>query len=215
MMQKILDLPQFVIILRIMYNDVNNIKLRDIAEISAGYALRGSASKLKAGETALIQLRNASGGTQIDWNNVEHVTLPSNKKTEYLNEGDIIFSARGTQTFAYYIPERPHQSVCAPQFFVLTPKRPKQYSPKYLAWFLNAAPAQHYFESVAVGTAMKNIRRSAVENLEVSLPSLHRQEAIVNLWETAIAEKDTLRALISNRTNLLNGIAQELSRQGA
>lgn len=198
-----------------MNNDAQFLKIGEIAEIRAGYALRGSASKLEPGDTALIQLRNVSSGTVIDWANVEQVTLPSKKRAEHLSEGDIIFSARGAQNFAYHVPDRPHQSVCAPQFFVLKPKRAKQYFPKYLAWFLNAAPAQNYFESVAVGTAMKNIRRSAVENLEVSLPSLRRQEAIVNLWETAIAEENTLRALISNRTNLLNGIAQELSRKGA
>lgn len=198
-----------------MADDVKFIKLIEIAKIGAGYALRGSASELKKGETAFIQLRNVSGGTHIDWSNVDHVSLPENTKAAYLDKGDIIFAARGTQNFAYHIPAMPYKSVCAPQFFVIKLTNPQKYLPRYLAWFLNSAPAQYYFESVAVGTVMKNIRRSAVENLEFPLPSLTQQKAIVNLWETAIAEEHTLRALISNRTNLLNGIAQKLSRQGA
>ncbi len=61
---------------------------------------------------------------------------------------------------------------------------------------------------------MKNIRRTAVENLEIPIPSLLKQHAIVNLWEAAIAEEQTFQSLIQNRIDLLAGLAQGLSRKG-
>ena len=196
--------------------DDDNIfcKLGECAEIVAGYPLRGAASKLDDGESGLIRLQNVSNGTRIQFDEVERVTLPKNRKSDFLTVGDIIFAARGTQNFAYHIPEMNFPAVCAPQFFVIKASQPEAILPKYLTWYLNSSPAQHYFDSVAVGTAMKNIRRTAVENLEVPIPSLSKQYAIVNLWETAIAEEKTLQSLIQNRKNLLAGLAQGLSRKG-
>jgi len=185
-------------------NDENKFyKLGECAQIGAGYPLRGAASKLDDGESGLIRLQNVSNGTRIQFDEVERVTLPKNRKSDFLTVGDIIFAARGTQNFAYHIPEMEFPAVCAPQFFVIKAKQPETTLPKY-----------HYFDSVAVGTAMKNIRRTAVENLNVPIPSLSKQHAIVNMWETAIAEEQTLQSLIENRKNLLAGLAQGLSRKG-
>lgn len=196
-------------------NDENIFyKLGECAEIGAGYPLRGAASKLDDGESGLIRLQNVSDGTRIQFDEVERVTLPKNRKSDFLSVGDIIFAARGTHNFAYHIPEMGFPAVCAPQFFVIKANQPEATLPKYLTWYLNSPPAQHYFDSVAVGTAMKNIRRTAVENLEVPIPSLPKQHAIVNLWETAIAEEQTLQSLIQNRKTLLAGLAQGLSRKG-
>lgn len=197
-----------------MNNENNFIKLGEYAKIGAGYPLRGAASKLGEGESGLIRLQNVSGGTHIQLNEVERVSLPKRRKVDFLSVGDIIFAARGTQNFAYHIPQMSFPAVCAPQFFVIKTKRPEALLPKYLAWYLNSSPAQHYFDSVAVGTVMKNIRRTAVENLEIPIPSLNKQHTIVNLWETTIAEEQTLQALIQNRKDLLTGLAQGLSRKG-
>ena len=190
-------------------------KLSECAQIGTGYPLRGAVSKLSEGDTGLIQLRNVSDGTHIALNEIEQITLPTNRKIDYLSEGDIIFAARGTQNFAYHIPNLSFRTVCAPQFFVIKIGNKKTLLPKYLAWYLNTAPAQCYFESVSVGSAMKNIRRSSVENLEIPIPSLARQSAIVELWELITAEEAALKALIKNSKKLLTGLAQGLSKEGS
>lgn len=197
-----------------MYDENIFYKLSECAQIGTGYPLRGAVSKLSEGDTGLIQLRNVSDGTHIALNEIEQITLPTNRKIDYLSEGDIIFAARGTQNFAYYIPNLSFPTVCAPQFFVIKIGNKKTLMPKYLAWYLNTAPAQCYFESVSVGSAMKNIRRSSVENLEIPIPSLARQSAIVELWELITTEEAALKALIKNSKKLLTGLAQGLSKEG-
>ncbi len=188
-------------------------KLGRLSAISAGFPLRGASHALNSGDNAFIQLRNVSRGSGIDWPKVDRVTLPSTKHVDYLQPGDIILAARGTLNFAYHIPDLDFPAVCAPQFFVVRVNDKEKLLPKFLTWQLNAPPSQHYFTTVAVGSAMKSIRRTAVENLEIAIPALAHQRAIVKLWEAAIAEEQVLKHLITNRKNLLNGLAQGLFKK--
>ena len=51
--------------------------------------------------------------------------------------------------------------------------------------------------------------------LEVSVPSLSKQEAILNLWRTAQKEREALRAIEACRMHQLEAVANDLlsSRQ--
>ena len=91
-------------------------------------------------------------------------------------------------------------------------KDKQRINPHFLAWQMNQKPALDYFKRTAVGSRMMNIRRPTVEDLEIAIPSLHQQALIVNMYRTAMAEQQLLRALITNRNQQMEAVAAGLFR---
>jgi restriction endonuclease S subunit len=214
-MQKYLTITHNVNINCTMNNDAYKIlKVGDIARVSAGYPLRGSAESLAAGDIRLIQLKNTNPDSTIDWTKVSSVSLPSKREPNWLTNEDVIFSARGTRTFAYTLDDVPSKTVCAPQFFVLSVSSIKSLSPHFLAWQLNQKPAQDYFQRNATGSHIMNIRRAVLEELEITVPSMNRQMTIVAFWKAAQKERSLLNRLIENRNSQLEALAAGLVPDG-
>lgn len=181
--------------------------LQDLAVVSAGYPFRGAVDELGAGDIAVIQMRNVDPDTGIDWAEARRVTLPSKRETSFLSQGEIIFTTRGARNLALALDMIPGKAVCSPHFFVIRVKDPVCLTPEFLAWQMNQLPAQRYFQREATGSHILNIRREAIENLPVAVPSVARQQAIIALTKAASAERAALTQLISNRNQQLEAIA--------
>jgi hypothetical protein len=183
--------------------------LRDVAEISAGHSLRSGVDEFPIGDTGVIQMRNVDPEAGIDWPSVSRVELPPARRIEFLNPGDVIFSTRGVRTYAIALGSVPFPAVCSPHFFVLRVQEPTL-EPRFLAWQINQGPVQEYLRREATGSHILNIRREVIERLEIVVPSLARQAAIVAFAEAATREKRLLSTLIENRQQQINTLAAEL-----
>lgn len=183
--------------------------LAGVAEIAAGHPLRSGVDEFPAGDTGVIQMRNVDPETGVDWASVSRVELPPARRIEFLNPGDVIFSTRGARTYAVALGAAPFPAVCSPHFFVLR-IRGLAVEPRFLAWQINQAPAQEYLQREATGSHILNIRREVIERLEIVIPSLARQAAIVAFAEEATREKRLLSALIENRQQQMNALAAGL-----
>jgi hypothetical protein len=183
--------------------------LVEVAEIAAGHPLRSGVDEFPTGDTGVIQMRNVDPETGVDWSSVSRVELPPARRIEFLNPGDVIFSTRGTRTYAVALGTAPFPAVCSPHFFVLR-IRGGAVEPRFLAWQINQAPAQEYLQREATGSHILNIRREVIERLEIVIPSLAHQAAIVAFAEEATREKRLLSALIGNRQQQMNALAAGL-----
>lgn len=191
-----------------------SVTLKEVAAISAGYPLRGSAEALDEGDAAFIQLKNVDPETGIDWPSVARVELPSGRKPRWLTSNDVIFVSRGVKNFAYPIIGSEQPSVCSPHFYVLSVKDTEALHPEFLAWQINQTPAQNYFRVTAVGTqAIMSIRRPAMEDLPVVIPPMREQQAIVAFWRAAQKERAALKQLIENNSQLSGAIALGLHQR--
>ncbi len=196
-----------------MSNDAQISYLSDLAEISAGFPLRGSAGALAEGDTHFIQLTHVDPDADIDWSGVPKVELPPSRKHEWLTDSDIIFSARGTRTLAYPLRNTPEWAVCAPQFFVLSPRAPGTILPEFLAWQINQRPAQEYLARYADTAAIVNVKRQTLEQMPIVVPQIRMQETVVALWRAVQEERATLNQLIENRNQQLEALAIGLFEQ--
>ncbi len=191
-----------------------SVTLKEVAAISAGYPLRGSAEALDEGDAAFIQLKNVDPETGIDWPSVARVELPSGRKHRWLTSSDVIFASRGVKNFAYPIADSDERAVCSPHFYVLSIKDTHKLHPEFLAWQINQTPAQNYFRVTAVGTqAIMTIRRPALEALPIVVPPLREQELIVEFWRASQKERAALNRLIQLSTQQSEAIAIGLFKQ--
>lgn len=193
-----------------MIDAIKKISLGEVATIAAGYPLRGSVDSLNQGEVSFVQMRNVNPTQGINWKSVTQVTLPTKRESDWLNEDDIVFAARGAKNYAVTVPPHPKRAVCSPHFFILRILDRKTILPDFLAWQINQKPAQDYFQRYATGSNILNINRSAIENLDIIIPSLYKQEAIVTLWNCALKERHILERFTENRNQLLEAIAVDL-----
>ena len=189
---------------------MKTVILKHIANIAAGFPLRGAADALQKGDAHFVQMRNVKPGEGIDWESVARVTLPTKRKPNWLKEGDVIFAARGAKNYAVTVKEYPRQSVCSPHFFVIRINNWEKILPDFLAWQINQKPAQDYFQRAATGSYILNIRRQAIEGLEIVIPPLYKQEMIIALWDMALKEHQILNKLVENRNEQLEAIAVDV-----
>lgn len=196
-----------------MNNNAITSNLSNVAEIFSSCTLRTSVDVLDDGKVCMIQLKNVSTEKGVIWNDVAKIDIPAKKEPRWLRDGDILFAARSANNFAVALDGAPARALCVPHFFVIRVKNNSVILPHFLAWQINQPAAQAYFDKSAVGTTVANIRRQAVENLSITIPSLETQELIVKMAKAALAEKTILEKLITNRERQMNALAARLILQ--
>lgn len=82
--------------------------------------------------------------------------------------------------------------------------------PAFLVWQLNQRPLQKYFDSAAEGSLTKSIRRSILEQAEITVPPLETQHKILGLHKAILQEKKLYTELIRNADKLMHTLASDL-----
>ena len=109
-------------------------------------------------------------------------------KKHLLIDGDVLFAAKGTKNFAAVFENHNEPSVASTSFFVIRPTNEKVL-PQYLAWFLNNHTTQTLLKSQAIGTSIPSISKQVLENLEITVPGLETQKAILQITKLRNKEK--------------------------
>jgi restriction endonuclease S subunit len=105
-----------------------------------------------------------------------------------LKDGDVLFAAKGTKNFAAVFENHNEPSVASTSFFVLRPTD-KKVLPDYLAWFLNSHTTQTFLKGQAIGTSIPSISKHVLENLEIAVPGIEIQKAILKITKLQNREK--------------------------
>lgn len=184
--------------------------LKELVEVRAGHPFRGSVPVHDRGLARVVQLRDVSPEGQVGWTGLVRTDLQGHKAPDWLRDGDVLFAGRGGRAYALCLSQVPELTVCAQYFFVLRCRPSAAVLPDYLAWHINRAPSQRYLLSNAEGSDQLNIRRAVLEDLPVAVPDLARQRLIVELAQAAAEERLRLQALIHNREQELDTLAQQL-----
>lgn len=185
-------------------------KLDDLIDIRAGHPFRGSVPASENGAALVIQLRDVTPHGLVLWKELRRTELLGYKSPDWLRDGDVLFAGRGGRAYALCLNGVPEQTVCAQYFFVLRCRPAAALLPEYLAWHINRAPSQRYLLSNAEGSDQLSIRRAVLEELPIALPALAKQRLVIDLANAAAQERLHLEALIRNRENLIDTLAQRL-----
>jgi hypothetical protein len=184
--------------------------LRDVATAIAGHPIRDAVRSVSGGDTAVVQIKNVDANAGVDWPAVTRTVLSSRREPDWLQPGDILFSARGQRNIAVCLDHPPTRAVCSPHFFLIRVKDASVILPEFLAWQMNLPQAQRYFSQSATGSYITSIRRQVLEALTILLPNLDRQRLLVNLARTALREKQLTQRLIENRQQELDLVVRNL-----
>lgn len=180
------------------------------ASVRAGHPFRGTVPEDRDGSAIVVQMRDVSPLDGINWKHTVRANLHTRKEPDWLQEGDIIFVARGARNYAFCIDALPGPTVCSQYFFLIRLHDMQALLPEFLAWQINQQPAQRYLTKNAEGTDQRSIRRGVLEALPISVPALDQQRRVVGLAGMAHQERKLMESLIQNRDLQMRALVTRL-----
>jgi len=158
--------------------------LKHITNIQTGLFAKPSGM----GELMYLQSKHFDEYGQL--HDVLHPDLVADGISEkhLLKEGDVLFAAKGTKNFAAVFENHNEPSVASTSFFVIRPTD-KKLLPQYLAWFLNNHTTQTFLKGQAIGTSIPSISKHVLEHLEITVPDMETQKAILQITKLRNKEK--------------------------
>ena len=199
-----------ICIMRYDANKYESVRLTEVATIAPGYPFRGSIDSTPNGDVAVVQMRNIDDGYRVEWGEVARTKLTGRRCPDWLQQRDVLFSARGTRNIAAVVDGVPGHAVCSPLFFLVRVKAPDRLLPEVVAWQINQEPLQRYLSASATGSNITSIRRQVLEDLPIVVAPIARQQAVVDFNEAALQERRLLSNLIDNRNRQMQALADAI-----
>lgn len=197
-------------------NDVeaDRIGLADCAVISAGFPFRGKIEESNGSGVRVVQMRDVGLEEGIAWGRCIEARVELKRESGQLEQGDILFAARGNHHYAIHIESIPSgmHILAAPHFFVIRSLQ-RIILPAFLSWYLNQESCQRYFARASEGTGTKSIRRAILDQTPVVIPSMQEQRKIIALNTVIRRERLLLQTLIENGEKTLTAIATQLEKE--
>lgn len=187
---------------------ISNVRIGEVCTIQTGYTARGRLQSATRGGLPAIQLGDFSQDGHIAPDRLTRVDFDGKPGKFLVGPGDVLFRSRGEKNVAVALDDRfIERAVAVLPIFILRP-RTDLIQPEYLAWTINQAPSQRYFDRIAARTTIRMVPRASLETLETQVPSLEMQRQITAL--DGLAEREhALTILVAARRRDLNRLLLE------
>lgn len=174
-------------------------KVKELATVQMGYSFRSRLESVANGNVAVIQMKDLLDDNKVGCDDLIKVDMETVKDHHLARKGDLVFRSRGQVINAAILLDVPGRAVVAAPLLRIRVVKPQRLLPEYLNWYINQRDAQAYLASRTKGTVLKMIDIQAIEDLEISLPSLDKQKTIVELVSLSAREQVLLHALAEKR----------------
>ena len=187
-------------------------KLKEITSVQMGYSFRSRLESSECGGVAVIQMKDLLDDNTVGCDNLVRIDLDAVKAHHLTQRGDLVFRSRGSLTTAAVLLGDPGKAVVAAPLLRIRVTKPEKVLPEYLNWYISQRDAQIFLTSRAKGTVQKMISKQAIEELEVTLPSLEKQKAIVELAKLSAREQTLLHTLADKREQYISTVLMQFAK---
>ena len=188
------------------------MKLKDLAEIQIGYQFRSRVDTVSDGNYRVVQIKDIDSVGKRSTKDLSRIMMKRPVEKYLIDEGDVLFLARGHRNFAIPILDDLHDVIAPGYFFILRPRQ-ELVHPGFLAWYINQSPAQTFIQRIArTGTHMPVVTKTSLEILQIPVPPLDHQHTIVRAAELLDEEVALLERLIQKRKLLVESICLKATR---
>lgn len=134
-------------------------------------------------------------------------------RKSYLKPGDLLLATKGADFFAVLYDASYGPAIASSVFTILRIKDPNIILPAYLRWYLNHPTTSKKLSAESKGTSTPLITMDVIEKLEVPVPSVEKQAAILEV-EQLHRRATSLRSKIDhlNKTIFHNNLLQTANR---
>ena len=189
-----------------------NYKMRDIAEIRLGVALRSKVEHDPAGRYQVVQAKDIVDDCRLNLGGIFRVSMLRFKPAQRLRTGDVLLQTRGVRYPVALVNGDLEEAVAAAPLYVIRPK-PNAIDPGYLVGFLSNPLTQHRMRQRATGTYVPQIARAELENFEIPVPPLGEQRRLADLARLIHREQKLAMSLADRRSELLWTVMKEAAKE--
>lgn len=180
---------------------MKHVKLELIAYIQMGYSFRSSLTAVKNG-VPVLQLRDLNPDGSINIDSIRKIEGEGLKEAHTLVEGDLVFRSRGLFTAGVFPKVGAKVMLASPLFKISVDT--SVVLPQFLSWCINSPSGKSYFESVAEGSVIKMVSKSALSEMMIPLPPLSIQQEITEIAYMCLREKILSEQLLKKREQFVN-----------
>jgi len=189
------------------------VGLTYIASVHMGYSFRSGLKASKTGDVSVIQMKDLLSDNTVSCEDLMEIEMKGFQDRHLVRKGDLIFRSRGLVTTSAILVEDPGRAIVSAPLFRIRIIEPGEILPEYLNWYISQKHAQIFLNSRAIGTAQKMISMETLTELEIVLPSLQKQRAIIELALLSSREQALYRRLAQKREQYIS-MALMQSAQG-
>lgn len=193
-------------------SSIVKIQLKQIASVQMGYSFRSRLEAVASGDVAVIQMKDLRDDHMVDCSDLVKVEMQEVKGHHLVRKGDLVLRSRGLVTTSAILLEESGDAVVASPLLRVRVDDPGRVLPEYLNWYINQRDAQAFLHSRSFGTAQKMIGKEALEELEVYVPDLARQKAIVEMASLSAREQHLLRTLADKRNHYISELLMQYAK---
>ena len=173
------------------------IKLKDIATIQFGYYAQPSSK----GTIPYVQAKNFDDVGHNMQNYDCYLEEDSKTAANLLQDGDILFAAKGFRFFATLYNKQIGKAVASSIFFIIRPDT-ERIIPGYLLSVLNLPKNLLHFQQSGAGSNIPSIRKSELADFTFNLIPKKEQQMIVALQELYLKDMAISKHLINEKQKL-------------
>ncbi|MBW2166558.1 MAG: restriction endonuclease subunit S [Deltaproteobacteria bacterium] len=188
------------------------LKIKQLATVQMGYSFRSRLETSRGGEVAVIQMKDLLQDNTVGRKKLAKVEMKTVKKHHLTQKGDLVFRSRGQITTAAILLENPGKAVVAAPLLRIRITKSDKILPEYLNWYISQRDAQIFLASRAKGTVQKMISKQTIEDMEVYLPTLEKQQHIVDLAKLSAQERTILSTLSEKRDKYISTLLMHLAK---
>ncbi len=130
------------------------------------------------GEVYYVQARHFDSDLEFNTQVKPDLKLEGKIAKHLLQIGDVLLAAKGNDNFAVQYKGIIKPAVASSMFIVIRIKD-SNVLPEYVTWFLNLEATQTYLRASSRGSDLRSLTQSIVEQIEIVIPPLQKQRAVV------------------------------------
>ena len=169
---------------------MNTKKIKEVADVIAGYTFRVALEAHTDGLMAVIQSKDVLDDLYINQRNLAKIDLQEYNTKAIIEEDDIVISSRGNFK-ASVVKGNLTNMIASSSVYVLR-IQDKNILPEYLAIYLNSIEGQKKIQKKVTGSVIKTILRRDLENLQIPMLGIGMQNKVINLYKNNKAQQQLL-----------------------
>lgn len=164
------------------------LQLSDIAKFQSGVYEKPDINA----DTLYLQAIHFNHSGQFDESVTPQLKLNNKLEKHLLNQGDLLFAAKGLNNFAVVYQEKIGKAVASSSFIVMKIEQKRQHMIHldYLAWFITHHKQIKLMHQQQLGTTIPSISMRQLAELEINIPPIDVQKKIVAIHHLREKEKE-------------------------
>ena len=174
-------------------------RIKNVADVQVGVYAQAS----EVANAIYIQVGNYSSDRELSDGIKPSVEIEGRRQNLFLNTGDLLFAAKGSNNFCAIFRELYCPAVASSSFLTLRIKDKSVVLPEYLCWYINLDTTLKYLQSEAKGTGIPSISKATLEQLEIPVPPIEKQRTIAEVAHLQTEEQKLQSRIMAKHRQLI------------